>query len=395
MPAKDNLTKTTNSTATPRAIDFVSRFSASWEALMNILGITRMIEKVPGQTMKVVKASVTLTDGTQIGEGEEIPYSIANITEEPIGEATFEKYAKAVSIELINKNGYDVAVEKTDNAFLAELQKRVKNRMYTFLNTGLLTATDTTFQMALAMSKGRVLDAFSAMGLESTEVVAFVNILDFYQYLGGATISTQTAFGMTYVQDFLGYRVIFLCNDSEVARNTIVATPVENMVAYYINPATSDFARAGLEFTVDGETPILGFHTEGDYRTLVSENTAIMGLYLFAEYLNAIAVETIEASGSIGTATIASAAGTTAGTKITVSAPTLTEDMHLYYISATSPTAPAYLSQVDSTWTEFEVDANGVIDNLEVTGSKILVAITNGAGQFIYASSATTVTNKS
>jgi hypothetical protein len=61
-------------------------------------------------------------------------------------------------------------------------------------------------------------------------------------------------------------------------------------VLYYINPADSDFARAGLEFRVDGETPLIGFHVDGNYSTLVSESTALMGMVLFAEYIDGIAV---------------------------------------------------------------------------------------------------------
>lgn len=293
MPSKANLTKMTNlNSVTVRQVDFVSRFATSWEALANIIGITRLIEKVAGQTLKVITASVTLST-TAVGEGEEIPYSISNVTETPIAEAEFEKYCKAVSIEAINKYGYDDAVARTDTAFLNQLQKNICAKFYTFLATGTLTGTYSTFQMGLAMSKANVLNVFSAMDLDASEVVGFVNVQDFYEYLGGADITVQTVFGMQYIQNFMGYRVIFLCDATRVARGKIYATPVENIVCYYINPATSDFAKAGLEFEVDGETPLVGFHTEGDYRTLVTENTAIMGVYLFAEYLNGIANTTI------------------------------------------------------------------------------------------------------
>ena len=91
----------------------------------------------------------------------------------------------------------------------------------------------------------------------------------------------------------MGYRVVFLCADSEIAQGKVVAVPVENINMYYVDPGDSDFSRAGLEYTVAGETPLIGFHTQGNYNTAVSECFALMGLTLFAEYLDGIAVITI------------------------------------------------------------------------------------------------------
>ena len=389
MSAKENLTKSANIARTARAIDFVSRFSNEWTKLKNVLGISREVEKVPGQVLKVINASVTLQSGA-VGEGEEIPYSLSEVTETPVTEATIEKYAKAVSIEAINAHGYDVAVEKTDNEFLAKLQKVVTAKFFTFLKTGTLTAIDTTFQAALAMAKGRVLDMFGAMDKECTDVCAFVNVLDFYNYVGNADITVQTAFGLQYVKDFMGYSTIFLVDSNAIPRGKVVATPVDNVVCYYINPAVSDFAKAGLEFTVDGETPLIGFHTEGDYRTLVSENTAIMGMYLFAEYLNGIAVETIEASGSLTALTVTSAAGTATGdSRITVTE-ALVAGGHFYLKAqaSTAPTAPAYLDEFDATdWTEITSGNDYTLTN----GHKFTLVEVNGAGQAIGTATGTVV----
>ena len=121
-----------------------------------------------------------------------------------------------------------------------------------------------------------------------SEIVGFCNILDAYAYLGAADITVQTLFGMNYIENFLGYSRLFL--SSEIPSGKVVATPVENLVLYYINPAESDFAKAGLEFRVDGDTPLIGFHVDGNYSTLVSESTALMGMVLFAEYIDGIAV---------------------------------------------------------------------------------------------------------
>lgn len=292
MAAKANLTKTANVVVAAREIDFVTRFQNNWEALREIMGIMRPIRKAPGTVLKSKSASITLQT-TAVAEGDEIPYSLASVTETPYNDMTIEKYAKAVSIEAIKDHGYDAAVAMTDEAFLNELQNTVMGRFYAYLLTGTLTATYTTFQMALSMARGAVLNKFKRMNKSVTEVVGFVNIMDFYSYVGAADITVQTQFGLTYVSNFLGYRTIFLCSDDEIARGKVVAVPRENINLYYVDPSDSDFARAGLEYTTEGETPLIGFHTEGNYTHAVSECFAIMGLTLFAEYLDGIAVVTI------------------------------------------------------------------------------------------------------
>jgi len=175
-------------------------------------------------------------------------------------EMTIDKYAKAVSIEAIKEHGYDVAIAKTDEAFLYELQDKVTGKFYAYLNTGTLTATESTWQRALAMAKGRVINKFKQIHRTATNVVGFVNVLDLYDYLGGAEITVQTAFGFQYIKGFMGYDTVFLLSDEEIKQGRVIATPVDNIVLYYVDPATSDFSRAGLTFTTDGETNLIGFH---------------------------------------------------------------------------------------------------------------------------------------
>lgn len=290
--AKENLITTADIQVTARELDFVTRFAQNWDHLRDILGIMRPIKKAPGTVLKSKYAEGTLQAGT-VAEGEEIPYSKFQVKEKEYGTITIEKYAKAVSIEAINDHGYDNAVAMTDDQFLYELQTNVTDRFYAYLNTGELTSTQATFQMAMAMAKGNVLNKFKQMHKTVTGVVGFVNVLDVYEYLGGAEITVQTAFGFNYIKNFMGYNTVFLLSDSEIARGKVIATPVDNIVLYYVDPAESDFARAGLRYTTDGNTNLIGFHTQGNYSTAVSEAFAIMGLTLFAEYIDGIAVVTV------------------------------------------------------------------------------------------------------
>ena len=369
MAAKDNLTKSSDIQSTARVIDFVTRFARNWEHLREILGIMRPIRKEPGAILKSKTASVTLQGGT-VGEGEEIPYSKATVIETPYEEMTVEKYAKAVSIEAIKTYGYDVAVGMTDDAFLYELQDNVTRRFYAYLNTGKLASSETTWQRALAMSKGLVINKFKQIHRTVTNVVGFANVLDLYDYLGDANITVQTAFGFQYVQNFMGFSTVFLLSDEEIPRGRVIATPVENIVLYYVDPSTSDFARAGLVYTTDGETNLICFHVEGNYHTAVSESFAIMGMTLFAEYLDGIAIIDVDSTPTLGTLTVQSAAGTASGdTKLTVT-PIKESPTNVYKYKTDPSTAPVVTyGQSVRNWTTWD----GVSDITATTGHKITV----------------------
>ena len=368
MAAKANLIMTNDIKVTAREIDFVTRFERNWEHLREILGIMRPIKKQPGAVLKSKYAEGTLQSG-KVGEGEEIPYSKFTVKEKTYAEMTIEKYAKAVSIEAIKDHGYENAVQMTDDEFLFQLQTNVTSRFYDYLKTGTLTSTETTFQMALAMAKGRVENRFKQMHRNVTGVVGFVNILDVYEYLGAAEITIQNQFGFQYMKDFMGFNTIFLLSDSEIPRGQVIATPVENIVLYYVDPNESDFARAGLVYTVSGETNLIGFHTQGNYHTAVSEAFAVMGLTLFAEYIDAIAVITIDDTPTLGTLTVNSVAGTENGdTKITVT-PAKENVNNVYKYKVASAETPVTYGQNLRNWSTWD----GKSDITAASGQKITV----------------------
>ena len=289
--ARENLPNVyTNITA--REIDFVTRFSKNWDALQKILGVMRPIRKQPGTKLVTLTASVTLADG-DVDPGNVIPYSKATVVKAAEEDLSLEKYAKAVPIEDVNLYGAQIAIEKTDEAFLNELQSAVLSRFFTFLKTGTLTAAVPGFQMGLAMARGMVIDKFNKLRRTVTDVVGFANVLDAYEYLSGANVTVQTAFGISYVQNFMGYSTLFLMSDPDIPRNLIIALPVENIDLYYIDPGDSEFGQLGLNYTTEGETNLIGFHAEGNYNTAVGESFALMGMKLWAEYLDGIAKITV------------------------------------------------------------------------------------------------------
>lgn len=298
MAANTNITNSAQFTISAREVDFVTRFADNWDALTQILGIMRPIKKAPGTKLISYKASVdgTVNGGDSVAEGDVIPRTKIKVEPVSYGDITVAKYAKEVPIEAVNKYGATMAVEKTDTAFLNALQSKVLTEFYTFLGTGTLTFTETTWQKAVAMAKGKVLEKFAGLDKDVTEVVGFANIIDAYSYLGEKDVTVQSEFGINYIENFLGYKTLILLPDKYLAQGKVIALPAENIDLYYIDPADSEFANLGLHYTTQGETNLIGVHVEGDYDRATGTMYAICGLKLWAEYLDGIAVATVEAA---------------------------------------------------------------------------------------------------
>lgn len=366
MAAPERLTKSSDITIRAKEIDFISRFNDTWEALREILGIMRPVRKTPGTKLTASKATVTLQSG-KVGEGEEVPLSQAKVEPVAFEDLTLEKYRKAVSAEAVTNFGAAVAVQKTDDAFLKELQGVVLDKFYDFLQTGLLTSTETTFQIAVSMAVTLVKDKFKKMRKDYTNIVVFVNTLDVGMYQGSAEISIQTREGIEYAKDFMGANTVII--SSEIPSGTVIGIPAENIVLYYIDPSDGDYQELGLDYTTVGETSLIGIHKEGNYGRVIGETHALMGMKLFAEYLDGIAVVRMSDDTTLGTLTVTSAAGTKTGdTKVTVSPGLETGHMYKYKVAAGSAPEVKYGQSV-KTWTLWD----GKSDITAATGQHITV----------------------
>ncbi len=386
--AKPNIINKAAVQVTTREVDFVTQFEKNWEHLQQILGILRPIKRAPNTKLKSKYAVGALQSGN-VGEGEDIPFSKYEVKEKEYATLTVEKYAKATSIESINEHGYDNAVAKTDEEFRFDLTQMVTDRFYDYLNTGMLASTEATWQMALAMAKGNVEAKFKDMHRSVTGVVAFVNILDVYQYVGMKDVTIQNAFGFQYMKDFLGFDTVFLLGEREIKRGRVIATPVNNINLYYVDPGESDFARAGLVYTtsaaVGANLSLIGFHSQGNYSNATSESYALLGMTLFAEYVDAIAVIDVDsATHTIGSLTVTAAAGASGHNKVTV-AEAKGAPSNLYKVKVGSAAATVSYGQDVRGWKawdgESEVEA--------ATGQHITVVECDGAYKALKSGDAT------
>ena len=384
-----NITAKADIATTARIITFVSQFNNEWVGLRNLLGVMRPIRRAPGTVLKSKYAELTLEDGT-VEEGGLIPFSKAEVKEKPYGTITIDKYAKSVSIEAIDAHGYDDAILRTDREFRRQLISGVQNKFYTYLQSGTLTGSAATFQMAIAKAEGLVRSKWDAMDKGLTEIVGFCNIMDAYEYLGAAQISTQTQFGMEYLENFMGMRRLFL--SSKVPAGTLLATPVDNIVMYYVDPSDSEFVRAGLSYTAYGDVPgapagaqnLVGFHIEGDYTRASSNSFAIMGVTLFAEYLDGIAKITISASPAAPNAKLSAL---NIGS-LTLS-PTFDGDTTAYTASTSNATNTITATAADSNATIAITHGdtpvtNGTAATWEAGENTVTITVTNGTASKTY-----------
>lgn len=386
--AKQNIINKAAVQVSAREVDFVTQFEKNWEHLQEILSILRPIKRAPG-TKLTSKYAVGVLQPGNVGEGEDIPFSKYEVKEKEYATLTVEKYAKSTSIEAINEHGYDNAVALTDEEFKFDLTSMVTDRFYAYLNTGMLASTEATWQMALAMAKGNVEAKFKEMHRNITGVVAFVNILDVYQYVGMKDVTIQNAFGFQYIKDFLGFTTVFLLSDGEIQRGRVIATPANNINLYYVDPGETDFAKAGLVYTtsaaVGADISLIGFHAQGNYSNATSESYALLGMALFAEYIDAVAVIDVdEGEHVIGSLTVTTAAGTSGHNKVTVAEPKAAA-ANLYKVKVGSAAATVAYGQDVRGWKAWDGDSE-----IEAsTGQHITVVECDGAYKAVKSGDAT------
>lgn len=292
MPAMDNLT-TASDMKKIREVDFVQQFThSSLAKLIEVLGVTRKIPMMEGTTMYVYTMSGELANNGAVSEGEVIPLTEIEQQKTPVGEITLKKWRKGVSAEAIKKSGYQTAVRDTDAKLLSLVQNSVRSDLFNFLNgtiTGSTSVVGSSLQKALAAAWGQLQVLFED---DTAQAVYFVNPLDIADYLGSASISVQTAFGMNYIEDFLGLGTVIM--SSRITEGTFLATAKENIIMYYLT-MNGDVANA-FSLTAD-ELGYIGIASgiQNTERAQI-ESLVMDGIQFLVEYAAGVVKGTIDDS---------------------------------------------------------------------------------------------------
>lgn len=275
-----------------REIDFVNQFThSSLAKLIEVLGVTRKIPMMEGTTMYVYSMDGELEDGA-VGEGEIIPLSHIEQVKTPVGEITLKKWRKAVTAEAIKKSGYQTAVVETDAKLLSLVQNGVRSDLFGFLNgtiTGATSVVGAGLQKALASAWGQLQVLFED---DTAEAVYFLNPLDVADYLANANITVQTAFGMNYIEDFLGLGTVIM--SSRITEGEFVATAKQNIIMYYLT-MNGDVAQA-FGLTAD-ELGYIGIKSgyQNEERAQI-ESLVMDGIQFLVEYAGGVVKGTIDDS---------------------------------------------------------------------------------------------------
>ena len=269
-----------------RTVDFNLQFAGSLRKLTELLGVTRKIAVQEGAILKALKVMGTLQNGV-VAEGDIIPLSQYATIEVPVGEVKLNKWRKGTTAEAILKGGYDQAVGATTDKMVKDIQKTIRANLFTFLATGAGEAEGATLQAALADGWGQLQVLWED---DAVETVFFLNPLDVADYLGTARIEMQTAFGMNYIENFLGLGTVFF--NSGVPQGTFYATAKENIVLYYVNVNSGDIKTA-FQLTAD-ETGYIGIREYADNDTARVMDLVMSGVTFFPERIDGIIVGTIK-----------------------------------------------------------------------------------------------------
>lgn len=273
-------------------------FRGEYDRLAEILGIFGTEVMPAGTTLYQLDITGSLTDkkdtdtgmssGTSYVEGEEVALSKYTATKTPLEVVKVEPYRKVTTADAILRAGYEVAVLRTDRKMLSNVRAKVVNKFFSALSNGTGSATASTLQAALANADAALGNSLETNGDETSDIVHFVNRSDAAEYLGGASISTQTMFGLTYLADFLGVQRVFLTN--KVTSGSLYVTPVENLHFYGLDFA--ELSRAGLSYASD-ETGIIGVSHTPAYDRVSAETHIVNGLNIVPEIKDYIVKGTI------------------------------------------------------------------------------------------------------
>lgn len=364
---------TTQQMVKSREVDFVLRFTQfSLQKLIDALGVTRKVPLIEGTSLWVYKTVGTLQSG-DVDEGDIIPLSQYERQKEQIGEITIKKWRKATTAEAIKKSGYNEAVNETDKKMIQDIQTSIRSNFFGFLNGLNGTAVGaTTLQAVLAKTWGQLQVLFEN---DSVEVVHFINPLTIADYLATATVTMQTAFGMNYIEDFLGMGTVIM--NSQIPVGTVISTAKENIIMYYLT-MNGEVANA-FNLTAD-ETGYIGVHSSQTDQRAQLELMAMSGIQFLVEYVDGVVIGQIDSTPSLGSVTVTSdQTGASSGqSHISTSGYSLgTGEKFVYKTAKTTAPAVTYGQKLTG-WTDLP---NGGIITPTATHDKITVAAVDANGR--------------
>lgn len=227
------------------SVDFNSRITENIQTLQTILGITSMTPMAAGTLIKLYKYN-SITLASQVAEGETIPLTKVQRVLARTIELTLGKHRRQTTAEAIQSVGRNRAINEADEKLIGEVRGDIKSNFFSAIAAGTGTAdSGTTLQAALAHVWGAMQSYYVD---KDVTPVYFVSSDDVADYLATASVTVQTAFGFSYIENFLGLGLCIV--HPGLTAGTVIGTAKENLNGAYV-PATGGDLAQSFNLTAD------------------------------------------------------------------------------------------------------------------------------------------------
>lgn len=264
------------------SIEVSSNLTQGIDSVRELLGIPEMQQLSLGTTVKIYKTTCgTLAD--QVDEGETIGLTKVERKLAKTIELSMNKWRKLTTAEAIQKIGRAKAVTETDDAMTSAIQRSIKKAFLDEITgaTGVTTASGKGLQGALAAAWGKIAKKFE--DIDATPIY-FVSSEDIADYLGSASVTMQTAFGFSYIQNFLGLGDVVVV--PSLTAGYVYATAKQNLRGVYA-PATSGEVASSFGLSGDS-TGYIGITHAINTRNATIETLMMSAVVFYPESVEGI-----------------------------------------------------------------------------------------------------------
>ena len=272
------------------SIDLANTFNGNIKELQKVLGLTSLRSMPAGTTVKIYKLEQTTTP-EQVGEGEVIGLTKFKRTLAKTVELSFKKFRKETTIDDIQKVGKEMAINDTDELLIKKIQKGIKSDFFASFAEGTGTAAGTGLQAVLANIWGELQKVYED---EDVTPIYMVSSDDIAAYLGTAQVTMQTAFGFSYIEDFLGLGTVLV--SPALTKGTVYGTAKENIKGIFA-PASSGDVGSTVGLTSDS-TGLIGMKHYVDNTTANPGTLVLSAVKFYCELLDGVIKGTISSTGA-------------------------------------------------------------------------------------------------
>lgn len=267
------------------SIDFSTRLHSNIAELQKLLGISELDSVSAGTTIEIYKTKVT-NDPEQVAEGETIGLTHVERKLAKTIVLKLDKHRWNTTAENIQKMGREKAINDTDDVVLAKIRKSIKGKFFANIAAGTGEAQGVGLQGTLAKSWAAVTKYFEDMDVTP---IYFVSVDDVADYLSTSSVGLSQAFGLSYLENFLGMGDAIVSPGLPAGK--VIATAKENLRGVHINAASGDVART-FGLTADS-TGLVGMkHYLKDDNASVG-SLAMCGIEFYPEVTDGVIVGTI------------------------------------------------------------------------------------------------------